>query len=83
MPQCKAKFCNVKGGGGGSGNKCLCHTRSKEEQTTLSTVDPQSREKNLDIKTYKYSKQNIAYIPVRNMSAYSTSKKVVSKRINR
>ena len=52
MPQCKAKFCNVKRGQG--------HTRSKEEQTTLSTEWIHNLgTKNLDIKIYKYSKQNI------------------------
>ena len=56
MPQCKAKFCNVKRGQGISAfaipdpkkNRQLC----QQWIHNLGT-------KNLDIKTYKYSKQNI------------------------
>ena len=56
MPQCKAKFCNVKRG---QGISAFAMPDPKKNRQLCQQWIPNLGAKNLDIKTYKYSKQNI------------------------
>ena len=73
MPQCKAKFCNVKRGQGISA--FAIPDRKKNRQLCQQWIHNLGT-KNLDIKTYKYSKQNIVCEKHFKEGCFKTDKQV-------